>query len=262
MDYISGVPAGPPDLTVVIPTYNERDRLEELVTALYREADARGVALEAVIVDDNSPDGTGAIADRLAERYRVKAVHRAGKLGLGTAVMEGFRVASADVVAVMDADFSHPPATLPDLYFAFRATAADMVIASRYIPGGATPGWPVRRLLMSRLACILTRGLSPVKDSTSGFFLIHRHIAQATTINAGGFKICLELMCRGGARNIVEYPYWFEDRQQGASKMTLREGLGYLVQLRKLYAARFRSGRPRQTYRRLAPATPAKPSHA
>jgi dolichol-phosphate mannosyltransferase len=262
MDYISAVPAGPPDLTVVIPTYNERDRLDELATALFREADARQVVLEAVIVDDNSPDGTGAIADRLAQRYRVKAVHRAGKLGLGTAVMEGFRAASADVVAVMDADFSHPPHTLPDLFHAFRTTGADMVIASRYIPGGATPGWPIRRLMMSRLACVLTRGLSPVKDSTSGFFLIHRQIAQATTVNAGGFKICLELMCRSGARNIVEFPYWFEDRQQGASKMTLREGLGYLVQLGKLYLARLRSGRPKQTYQRIAPPAHAKPSNA
>lgn len=256
------MPAGPPHLTVVIPTYNERDRLEELVTALFREAGARELNLEAVIVDDNSPDGTGAIADDLATRYRVQAIHRAGKLGLGTAVMEGFRVAAADVVAVMDADFSHPPRTLPDLYQAFRTTNADMVIASRYIPGGATLGWPKRRLVMSRLACVLTRGLSPVKDSTSGFFLIHRHVAQATIINAGGFKICLELMVRSGARTIVEFPYSFEERQLGASKMTFREGLGYLVQLSKLYAERLRSGRPVQTYQRIAPGATPKPSNA
>ena len=220
---------------MVVPTYNERDRLEELVTSVFHAADARGLALEMVIVDDNSPDGTGAIADDLSKRFQLKVVHRAGKLGLGTAVVEGFAAASADVVGVMDADFSHPPALVPDLYDAFVKTQADVVVGSRYIPGGSTPDWPLRRRLLSRAACLLARGLSPVRDAASGFFLIRRELARETQIKAGGFKICLELVVRGRAARLVEVPYRFDDRELGTSKMSTREAAGYLLQLRDLY---------------------------
>ena len=236
---------------MVVPTYNERDRLEELVTTIFSVAGARQLDLEVVIVDDNSPDGTGALADALAQRYRVKVVHRAGKLGLGTAVMAGFEVATADVLGVMDADFSHPPSLVPALYEAFRNANADVVVASRYIPGGSTPDWPVRRRVLSRVACFLARGLSPIRDAASGFFLIRRDLAKGTAIKAGGFKICLELIVRGGAIRLVEVPYRFDDRELGASKMGLKEGLGYLVQLRDLYWRRLTVGHPKRVYQRL-----------
>jgi dolichol-phosphate mannosyltransferase len=239
---------GRPDLTMVVPTYNERDRLEELVTAVFRAANARGLSLEMVIVDDNSPDGTGAIADDLSKRFQLKVVHRAGKLGLGTAVVEGFAAASADVVGVMDADFSHPPALVPDLYDAFVKTQADVVVGSRYIPGGSTPDWPLRRRLLSRAACLLARGLSPIRDAASGFFLIRRELARDTKIKAGGFKICLELVVRGRAARLVEVPYRFDDRELGASKMSTREAAGYLFQLRDLYWLRLTGPRPVARY--------------
>ena len=242
-----------PQLSMVMPTYNERERLEELVTAIFSAAQARNLNLELVIVDDNSPDGTGALADALASRYPVKVVHRAGKLGLGTAVLEGFQAASADVVGVMDADFSHPPALVPRLYEAFQQTSADVVVGSRYIPGGSTPDWPWKRRMLSRLGCVLARGLSPVRDATSGFFLIRRDIAQQAVIKAGGFKICLELIARSGARRLVELPYRFDDREAGDSKMSTREALGYLVQLRDLYLRQFKTGKPRRDYVRLPP---------
>jgi len=237
---------------MVVPTYNERDRLEELVTAVFAATDARGLALEMVIVDDNSPDGTGALADGLAERFRLKVVHRSGKLGLGTAVVAGFQVASAEVVGVMDADFSHPPALVPELFAAFRDTGADVVVGSRYVPGGSTPDWPFKRRLLSRTACLLARGLSPIRDAASGFFVIKREIARTTTIKAGGFKICLELVVRSGASRLVEVPYRFDDRELGDSKMSLREAAGYLVQLRDLYWLRLTGPRrPRQSYQRM-----------
>jgi len=248
---VSSLPA--PDLSMVVPTYNERDRLAELVTAVFAAADAHGLALELVVVDDNSPDGTGQLADELATRHRMQVVHRAGKLGLGTAVVEGFRVATADVVGVMDADFSHPPSLVPVLYAAFRETEADVVVASRYIPGGATPDWPFKRRLLSRTACLLARGLSPIRDAASGFFLIKREVARATSIKAGGFKICLELIVRSGVRRLVELPYRFDDRELGESKMSMREASGYLVQLRDLYLDRLRGARRgRHHYRRLS----------
>jgi len=256
MNYSAGVSVSPaPDLTMVVPTYNERDRLSELVAAVFVAADARKLALELVVVDDNSPDGTGQLADDLATRYPVRVVHRSGKLGLGTAVVAGFRVAAADVVGVMDADFSHPPALVPSLYAAFRATGADVVVASRYVPGGSTPDWPVKRRLMSRTACLLARGLSPIRDAASGFFVIRRSIAERTSIKAGGFKICLELIVRGGVRHVVELPYRFDDRELGQSKMSLREAAGYLVQLRDLYWKRLAGPRREPcVYRQLSAA--------
>jgi dolichol-phosphate mannosyltransferase len=239
---------------MVLPTYNERDRLGELVNALFVECAAHRIQLELVVVDDNSPDGTGAVADELARTHRIRVIHRAGKLGLGTAVVAGFQVASADVVGVMDADFSHPPSLVPRMLATFRTTGADLVVASRYIPGGSTPDWPFRRRLLSRAACLLARPLSPVRDAASGFFLIRREIARGTAIKAGGFKICLELIVRSGATRLVELPYRFDDRELGESKMSLREAAGYLVQLRDLYLLRVSTpSRVRHEYSRVAP---------
>ena len=206
---------------------------------------------ELVIVDDNSPDGTGALADELAQRYNLRVIHRAGKLGLGTAVIEGFAAASAPIVGVIDADLSHPPRALPRMLAVMRAHAADMVIGSRYIPGGGTHNWGPGRLFMSRAACMMARSLTPVRDATSGFFLIRKDLAGGVKISAGGFKICLELLVRSRPAVIVEIPYVFEGRTAGESKMNLREALGYLDQLKDL--RRFIRERPplQQKYLRL-----------
>jgi len=247
---------------MIVPTYNERDRLAELTSALFDAVEGAGLVLELVIVDDQSPDGTGALADELARTRRMQVIHRPGKLGLGSAVVNGFAVASAEVVGVMDADFSHPPAFVPKMYAAFLASGADMLVASRYVPGGSTPGWPLRRRLLSRLACLLARPLSPIRDATSGFFLIRRSVARGVTLHAGGFKIALELLVRARPASLVEMPYRFDDRQQGESKMTFREGTGYLVQLKNLYGSRRQRGpRPRSDYRQVSPEELASPRH-
>jgi len=239
---------------MVVPTYNERGRLAELTTALFDAAAQARLELELIIVDDNSPDGTGALADELARTRRIRVIHRAGKMGLGTAVVEGFAAATTDIVGVMDADLSHPPASVPPMFAAFRETGADMLVASRYIPGGSTSNWPLVRRLLSRLACTLATPLSPVRDSTSGFFLIRRPVARRATIQASGFKIALELLVRAAPVSVVEFPFRFNDRIEGESKMSMREAIGYLVQLRDLYVWTARRGahsRPR--YQRLSP---------
>jgi dolichol-phosphate mannosyltransferase len=238
---------------MVVPTYNERDRLAELTSALFGAARGAGLALELVIVDDHSPDGTGELADDLARTRRIHVIHRAGKLGLGSAVVNGIAVATADVVGVMDADFSHPPAFVPKMYAAFQTSGADLLVASRYVSGGSTPGWPLRRRLMSRLACRLAQPLTPIRDATSGFFFIRRSVARGVATHAGGFKILLELLVRAEPATLVEVPYRFDDREQGESKMTLREGAGYLVQLKNLYGeALRRRSRLRPVYRQLS----------
>ena len=141
-----------PSLSLVVPTYNERDRLGELVRAVFDAYARAHVDGELVIVDDNSPDGTGQLADDLATRDAIRVVHRAGKLGLGTAVIEGFNAATAPVVGVIDADLSHPPDIIPRMFAVMQRHAADVVIGSRYIDGGGTRNWELSRLAMSRFA--------------------------------------------------------------------------------------------------------------
>jgi len=233
----------------VVPTYNERDRLPELVRAIFATYDAAGIDGELVIVDDNSPDGTGDVADELARSFPIRVVHRAGKLGLGTAVIEGFKAAEAEIVGVIDADLSHPPALVPRMLAALQRDGADIVIGSRYVSGGGTTNWETSRVLMSRFACVLARGLTPVRDATSGFFLMRRDRARGVTISAGGFKICLELLIRSEPRLVIELPYVFTGRTVGESKMNWKEATGYLQQLRDLYAYRRRRHLPRPNYR-------------
>ncbi len=238
MNYSQAVP---PDLSIVVPTYNERERLAELVDAVIAAGTTAGLAVEIVIVDDNSPDGTGVLADELAKTRPMRVVRRAGKLGLGTAVVAGFAVATAPVVGVMDADFSHPPALVPVLFAAMTSTNADVVVGSRYVPGGSTPNWPWSRRLLSRVGCLLARPIAPIRDAASGFFLIRADLARTVRIQAGGFKICLELLVRGAPNRVVELPYRFDDRELGESKMSLREAAGYLIQLRDLYWLRLKN---------------------
>jgi dolichol-phosphate mannosyltransferase len=241
-----------PPLSVIVPTYNERDRLPELVGHVFRAYAAAGLDAEMIIVDDNSPDGTGRLADELATLHRIRVLHRAGKLGLGTAVIEGFNTSQAPIVGVMDADLSHPPTVLPRMLAIMQQHSADAVVASRYIEGGGTRGWPLARLLMSRVACVMAAGLTPVRDATSGFFLIRRDLANGVTISARGFKICLELLVRGRPTSIIEVPYVFEGRTAGESKMNWKEAIGYVVQLRDLHQFKRRQPPLQQKYRRVS----------
>ena len=229
----------PPAVSIVIPTYNERDRLADLVERVCSLFARHGVAAQLIVVDDNSPDGTGRLAESLAERYPLRVVHRPGKLGLGSAVVDGFAVAGSDVVGVMDADLSHPPDAFLGMLAALRALEVDAVIGSRYIPGGGSTGWSPARLVMSRLACGLARLLTPVRDATSGLFLIRQAAVRGVEISAAGFKICLELLVRGRVASVAEVPYTFVGRTAGKSKMNLGEAVGYLSQLASLHRHRF-----------------------
>ena len=210
---------------IVIPTYNERENIGALLERVFDAAPATDV----LIIDDNSPDGTGQVVDALAARDpRVHALHRAGKLGLGTAYVRGFRYAMEegyDLVFEMDADFSHDPRYLPGFFAA--AQNADLVIGSRYIPGGGTPNWsPLRKIISGggNTFARLVLGI-PIHDCTGGY-RCYRVAALRTlnldAISAQGYAFQVELaynIWRSGYR-WREVPIIFEDRRVGQSKMS------------------------------------------
>ena len=226
-------------LTIVIPTYNERDRLGVLLERIFDACDRDALAIEVVIVDDNSADGTGEVADEWAQHRPVRVIHRAGKLGLGSAVLDGFAIAHTDIVGVMDGDLSHPPELLPRLYQTMADGQFDLAVASRYVRGGGTSNFPVGRWLLSRLGCWLARPLTPVHDAMSGFFLIRRAHLNGFRTAVSGFKIGLELFVRSQPRRLAEVGYVFAGRTLGESKMSLAEGTGFLRQLVSLYRDAF-----------------------
>ena len=240
-----------PDVTIVVPTYNERDRLETLVTQVFDACEPH-LRVEVIIVDDNSPDGTGALADLLAEGRRVRVIHRAGKLGLGSAVSEGFAAADADVVGAIDADLSHPPQRIPKLFAALMTHDLDMVVASRYIAGGDSEGFAWYRRVMSTVACWLSRPVTPVRDAMSGFFLVRKSCMEDALSSARGFKIGLELLGRARLLRVGEMPYRFAGRKAGKSKMSTGEVVTFLRQLAGLLAYRRRTPREPAAYFELA----------
>ena len=222
----------PEQLVVVVPTYNESSNLEELVDVLFALPIP---GLRLVIVDDNSPDGTGVLADELARRYnqaqtRMTVIHRSGKGGLGAAYVTGFRRAlsdGADFVVQMDADFSHNPASIVQMLGLIRATRIDVVIGSRYVPGGTLDErWSLWRNLLSWWANVYCRSILRirVRDLTAGFKLWRRSALQEIrldTIRSNGyiFQVEMAYLSEKLGFHIIEMPIHFEDRRVGQSKM-------------------------------------------
>lgn len=223
------------EVSLVIPTYNEAGGIEQLVSALTDVFVQAGVKGEIVVVDDNSPDGTGALVDSLGARYPVRCVHRAGKLGLSSAVIDGWATCNSPIVGVMDADFSHDPKIVPEMLAQLRNGAAELVIGSRYIPGGGITNWPWRRRVTSRVAIMLAMPLTRVKDITSGYFFCKRSVIEGVRLDPIGFKIGLEVIMKGNYRKAKEVPYVFTDRRHGSSKLNSGEIFNYLKQLGKIY---------------------------
>jgi dolichol-phosphate mannosyltransferase len=189
-----------------------------------------GRTWELIIVDDGSPDGTADLAESYADVHPVVVVRRPGKAGLASAVLAGFAKARGDVLVVMDADLSHPPEAVPRLVAAI-GDGADLAVGSRYVAGGGTEDWPLKRRIVSRAACLIGNVLVPIRDCTSGFFAIRKSALEGVKLNPIGFKIGFEVMARGRYRKAVEIPYVFRDRELGKSKFGRREIGQYLVQL-------------------------------
>jgi dolichol-phosphate mannosyltransferase len=220
----------PNRFVIVLPTYNERDNLERAVEAIGTERARTPFPGDVLVVDDASPDGTGDVADALAARHDwVHVLHRPGKRGLGLAYVHGFRWAlERDYTHIleMDADLSHPAEALPRLLEA--AADADLVLGSRYVPGGGVVGWPAHRRLISRGGSLYARTLLgvSVRDLTGGFKCFHRRVlenADLDSVHGQGYVFQIELTYRtlrmGG--RVREVPITFCDRTAGTSKMTL-----------------------------------------
>jgi len=212
---------------VIIPTYNERNNVEQLLEAVLG-VDER---IEVLIVDDNSPDGTGELADKIAaSKPRVHVMHRKGKLGLGSAYRDGFRYAlerDYELVFEMDADFSHDPRYLPDFLEAIKDN--DLVLGSRYISGVNVVNWQMRRLMLSYGASYYTRAITgmPIKDPTGGFKCFRRRVLESldlSRIQSDGYSFQIEVSFKVWRKKfrIKEIPIVFVDRHSGTSKMNRR----------------------------------------
>jgi dolichol-phosphate mannosyltransferase len=226
-------------LSIVIPTLNEAANIGPMVAAL-RNALA-GSAFEIIIVDDNSGDGTGRVADELAAATPglLQVIHRTCKASLGTAALAGWQAARGDVLALMDADFQHPPEVLPRIFAAVR-DGADIAIASRYAAGGHTSErWSLWRKLISQMATFLTRlllgrALRGVHDPFSGCFALRRAVIAGRPLHPEGFKVLMEVLAVGSYREVREVPYQFAARAAGESKMRLSSAISDLRALLRL----------------------------
>src|SRR4051812_10904419 len=211
---------------VCLPTYNERENIEPMVRALLERL---GPDDRVLVIDDNSPDGTGEIADRLAaDEPRVGVLHRPAKEGLGPAYLAGFRRAledGAELVLEMDCDFSHDPADVPRLIAA--AADADLVLGSRYVEGGSVENWGPARRIVSRGGSLYAQAMlwAPVRDLTGGFKCFRREVLETIALDrvtARGYAFQIETTFRAlqAGFRVVEIPIRFADREEGHSKMS------------------------------------------
>ncbi len=226
-------------ISIVVPTYEERENLPHLVERLRELKDDHGLELQVLIMDDDSRDGSRAWVEKEAPDW-VEIHVRSSNRGLSPSVVDGLKLAKHPVLVVMDADLSHPPDRIPDMILALQA-GQQLVIGSRYVPGGSTDDdWGFFRWLNSQVATWLARPFTKVKDPMAGFFALRKaDFESAKELNPIGYKIGLELIVKADLENVGEVPIHFSDRVHGESKLTLKEQLNYLVHLNRLYLFKF-----------------------
>ena len=226
-------------ISVIIPTFREAENIPHVLKRLAALRRERGIDLEVIFADDNSRDGSVEAVEASGLDW-ARILVRTENPGLSAAVIDGFRAAKHPILVCMDCDLSHPPEKIPQMVLALSA-GQEFVIGSRYVPGGSTDDdWGLLRWLNSRIATILARPLTSIKDPMSGFFALRRaDFDKARDLNPVGYKIALELIVKCGFQNVAEIPIRFTDRVHGESKLTLKEQLKYIKHLRRLYLYRF-----------------------
>jgi len=225
-------------ISIIIPTYDEKENIEKLIKKIF---DLRIKNLDVIVIDDNSLDGTGEIVDQLSKTLPIQVIHRTGKLGLSSAVIEGYKKSYAEIIIIMDADFSHDYKIIPQMIRVIGQENYDMAIGSRYIKGGGIKNWPFKRKLASLTATWIAKiflGIK-VKDPMSGFFAVKREVFGRIVdkLKPRGYKILLEMLVRAKPLKIKEIPYTFKDREFGQSKFDskiVKEYLKMVWELRKI----------------------------
>jgi dolichol-phosphate mannosyltransferase len=265
------------DISIIVPTYNESHNILSLLGSIERSI-PQTLLSEVVVVDDNSPDKTGEIAETYSkeakERSKIKVtevresritnlelgssntldslkcdlkvIHRQEKKGLISAILEGIRSSTGQFILVMDADFSHSPLLIPRMVHELKNSDVDIVVASRYVDGGEIRGWPLKRRLISKGAVKIAQyGLQinkEIKDPMSGFFALKRHVLDNIKINSSGYKILLEILVKANHARVKEIPYTFTNRTLGESKLDSSVAWDYIRALYHLYRYGQRSG--------------------
>ena len=218
-------------ISLLIPTRNEADNIDALMKRVMAVLDESRLDMEILVVDGGSTDGTADRVRAWMDRGPVRLVESKLKRGLAGDILLGAEAATGDVVVVMDADLSHPPEKIPELVAPLEAQTHDMTIGSRYVPGGGTPGWPVRRQIVSRVAAALSWPIVGVRDPLAGFFAVRREHLLAIDRQTEGFKIGLEVLLHGDGLRVCEVPITFVDRTAGESKMSIGQVGSYLRRL-------------------------------
>ena len=225
-------------LSLIIPTYNERENLETLLRRLHHCLCPHNH--EFIIVDDNSPDGTNELARELSTEYPVRIITRKDKRGLASAIVTGFKEATGEIIGVIDADLQHPPEVMIKLIE--QMPQCDIAIASRYVKNGRVDGWNFFRHLVSKTAIFLSRPLTLVKDPMSGCFLVKASVINGIEFNPVGYKALLEVLVKGNYRQVKEVAYTFQARVNGRSKLGFSEYINYLKLLFHLYQYKLQAG--------------------
>ena len=218
------------EVSLVTPTYNERENIEPLAEEIFGIVAAESdIDLELIVVDDNSPDRTWEVAEGLADRFPVRVIRRAGKLGLGSAVMEGFALSTRPYLGVIDADLSHDPAILPELIHGLQEH--DLMIGSRFGATSRVEKWAFHRKMISNVGVAAARLLTGVEDPLAGYFFLHRTVLGEMQLTSNGYKILLEILVKGDYGSHVSIPYIFRNRQFSSSKLNWQEYLLFAKQL-------------------------------
>jgi len=228
-------------VSIILPTYNESQNIIQILKSI-EENLPKNLLAQTIIVDDNSPDGTGKIVDdylhlKKIANNTIDVIHRTTKSGLASAILKGIQNAKGDIIVVMDSDFSHPPQIIPKMLDSLKKYHSDIVIASRYVTGGSIEHWTFKRKLMSKVATKIAKlslGVT-AKDPMSGFFLFRKNLLRDLNFDAIGYKILLEILVKTKGAKISEVPYTFSNRKFGSSKLGADTIIDYLKSVFKLY---------------------------
>ena len=229
-------------VSIIIPTYNESENIIQVLKSIGDHL-PRNVWVEAIVVDDNSPDGTGKVVEdyitdsQNEAEYSINVIHRKAKSGLSSAILDGIQHSSSETVVVMDSDFSHPPKIIPQLVEELSTSDCDIVIASRYTKGGEVSGWSTKRKLISKGATGIAKAGLGVNESDpmSGFFAFKRKILEGIKFDAIGYKMLLEILVKTKGAKVKEIPYTFTDRARGSSKLDSSTMFDFVTSVWKLY---------------------------